>query len=148
MVLQIQPAPRRQMCGAGLFRLSPCCHLLAAHGHSSAVIPTRVATHGHIPRQRGVVKAAPSSFPSTLRCAPWYPQRCIPIPTPATFPGNQCHQCQGGYRGEKCLHEQHSTLPASLQAPRSPYHCDPQAPDIGFDAVSLLVQLRVNSFRL
>ena len=118
-MLEIQPAPRRQTCGAGRLRLSPCCHLPAAQGHRSGVFPTRVAPPQHIQRQQGVDKTAPSSFPSTLRHAPWYPQSCIPIPNPATFSENQCHQCQGGYGEEN---ESTSNTEASWHCCEPPGH--------------------------
>lgn len=94
-VLEIQPAPRRQMCGAGRPRLSPCCHLPAARSHRSGVVPTRVAPQQCLRRQQGVDKAAPPSFPSTLRRAPWYLQSCIPVSTPPPSQGTSATSVRG-----------------------------------------------------
>lgn len=86
---EIQPAPRRQ-AGAGRPRLSPCCHLPAACGHHSGDVPTRVSPHQSSSILLPFNPAAWSLVPSELDSHSH----------PATFPGNQCHQCQRGYGEE------------------------------------------------
>lgn len=163
---EIQPAPQTDtvpdafaLAHAAISRqpvattagLSPAgCHPRDSHRQSLRGVP-RV---GHpwrpvLPRQHiKASKAVPSAFSSTPQCAYWYlvDSLCAPS-SPDTFPGNQCHQCQGA-TGRKTNPQTTPNTPTTLPAPRLPYHRDPQAPDIRFDAVPLLVQLRVNSFRL